>query len=167
MAVAEIVMHQAAEIETEESFRRGNTVDGIPTIPVQVDGNWMTRDDEHDGNSLTGSASVVGNYTRKILDSDFRIKYCYVRRCAELRNKKPKPHLCFKNYPSYKSASSMEGDILKTLFHRSQDKHEAMYNPVVIDGDASTMKTIVDSNPYKKIKIGCVRCVNHLKKKHG
>lgn len=164
IAVKEIVMHEAAEMEKEESIRRDNTVDDIAIVPVQADGNWMTRDYEHDGDSLAGSASIVGNYTRKILDSDVRIKYCYVCRCAELKGTQPKPHLCFQNYPSYKSASSMEADILKSLFARSMEKHTVMYGVLVIDGDASVQKQILDSKPYPKIEIEVVRCVNHLKK---
>ncbi|XP_054008673.1 uncharacterized protein LOC128892331 [Hylaeus anthracinus] len=69
---AEEEMRFAGEAEKQLAIARGDLINGIPHIPVVTDGSWMKKSYRGGGyDSPSGSAFIVGYYTRKILFVDF------------------------------------------------------------------------------------------------
>ncbi|XP_053995308.1 uncharacterized protein LOC128885335 [Hylaeus anthracinus] len=109
---AEEKMRFAGEAEKQLAIARGDLINGIPHIPAVTDGSWMKRSYRGgDYDFPSGSAFIVGYYTRKILFVGVRNKYCVVCGRAFNRNMTAKQHVCFENWGRHQSSTSMESDI--------------------------------------------------------
>ncbi|XP_076301597.1 uncharacterized protein LOC143219551 [Lasioglossum baleicum] len=159
---AEAEMRAAGEAERQLAIQRGDVINGIPHIPVRVDGSWMKRS-YSSFNSPAGTALIIGAHTGLILFFSVRNKYCCI--CARAANNgtTPKEHVCYKNWGVNQSSSSMESDIILEGFECSIEMHGLMYSKYVGDGDSSVQKRLTDFPPYAGILIvEKVECKNHL-----
>lgn len=151
-----------AGIEEAEHAKDIGRVDceGTPMIDVIADGCWSKRSFRNNYSASSGAAAIIGAYTGKILYLGVKNKYCIV--CAKAENKKIEPanHICYKNYSG--SSSSMESTSLVEGFSNSLETHGLIYARLISDGDSSTHKKILESNPYKNCKVQKIECRNHL-----
>lgn len=121
--------------------------------------------------SLNGLVTTVSN--GKCIDVECMTKFC--RGCAMWRKKKntdayktwKATHVCSINHT--KSSGAMEGVGTVKMFSRSITKNNLIYEEYLGDGDTSSFKEVVDSNPYKEESITPVKleCVGHVQQRLG
>lgn len=152
-------MKQAVQEEAAIARQKGNVDEfGIPLLTVIVDGTWSKRSYKNKYDALSGSATIVGFETKKILFMAVANKYCYV--CARTKNETAPEHVCYKNHKG--SSSSMEASIIVEGFQQSEAEHNVKYYRMIGDGDSSVYKKILEARPYKNITVEKVECRNHL-----
>lgn len=154
-------MSKAGIEEAEHATEIGSVdCEGTPMIDVIADGCWSKRSFRNNYSASSGAAAIIGAYSGKILYLGVKNKYCIV--CAKAENKKIEPanHICYKNYSG--SSSSMESTSLVEGFANSLQTHGLIYARLISDGDSSTHKKILESNPYKNCKVQKIECRNHL-----
>jgi len=105
--------------------------DGVVWTEVQGDAAWSKRSYNQRGNSLSGSAVIIGLLTGKPLFADVRNNYCYI--CKAKRAGESPAHQCFMNFDG--SASAMEADIIMDGFKRSLQMHNLRYKTYLGDFD--------------------------------
>lgn len=153
-------MKEAAQEEAEYA-KRMNSVDeeGYSLVSVIAVGCWSKRSYRTNYNALSGVAAIVGQHTRKVLYYiGVRNKFCtYCARAASQGNA-PKPHTCGKNHDG--SSASMESSIIVEGF--KQSLYGIKYHRMIVDGDSSTYKKLLESRPYNNITVEKVECRNHL-----
>ena len=150
-------IEEAAE---EEKLLASDNIDiesGCPKVTVIVDGAWSKRSYGTGYNALSGAACIIGARTKKVLFLGVRNKFCSI--CVQ--NKKrdiPIAHKCFKNWEG--SSTSMESDIILEGFRTSVDSLGLVFDTIVSDGDSSSIRKIIDADPYG-IPIKKMFCANH------
>ena len=100
-------------------------------------------------------------------------KHCKQCQIWERRQGTPKhdlwkaTHICSVNHS--KSSGAMEGAGAVEIFHRSVEKNNLIYYQYLGDGDTSSYKEVVDSNPYIEYDVTPVKleCVGHVQKRLG
>ena len=140
---------------------------GIGVCRVSLDGSWQRRGH----NSLNGLVSVISQ--GKCIDVQVMSKYC--KGCTMWKNKEGTPeydrwkgeHICSINHE--KSSGSMESAGAVQMFTRSIAKNNLIYDKYLGDGDSSSFKDVVDSNPYSEHGIIPKKdeCVGHVQKRVG
>eukprot|EP00300_Choanocystis_sp_HF-7_P009779 c16630_g2_i1.p1 GENE.c16630_g2_i1~~c16630_g2_i1.p1 ORF type:complete len:142 (+),score=9.20 c16630_g2_i1:410-835(+) len=112
---------------------------GLQDICASYDGSWSKR--KH--SSLLGFGFLIGRFTGRALASAVRSKHCPT--CIKnQRSKKPvREHNCCQNYPSEKSAGSMEPDIALEL-QRKVAEYGARLAVFVGDGDTEALSLYPD-----------------------
>ena len=83
------------------------------------DGRWATRG-YHDKNSTSGHAVVIGQLTGKILNGDYRCRYCSFCRRSILRGDEIPAHYCTMNWAG--SAHPMEADIITQVWTQTMNE---------------------------------------------
>ncbi|KMQ86396.1 hypothetical protein RF55_14620 [Lasius niger] len=162
-AAEEEEMRMAGEEEKWLAIKRGDIIDGIPHIPVITDGSWMKRSYRTGGyDSPSGVAIITGYYSKKVLFVGVRNKYCIVCARAAKINAVAKEHICFKNWGSNQSSTSMESDIILEGFRLSLEMHGLIYSKYIGDGDSNVLKKLRDFPPYPNIVVQKIECTNHL-----
>lgn len=153
-------MAEAIKEEAEHAISIGSIdKNGIPLIPVAVDGCWCKRSFGKNFSAASGAAAIIGLKTKKVLYLGVKNKYCMV--CARAaKNSEPPKHVCFKNYSG--PSTGMESIILVEGFKRSLLDHGVIYHKFVADGDTSTYKKILDARPYGDLVVEKIECKNHL-----
>ena len=134
---------------------------------VSLDGSRQKRGHA----SLNGIVTTISN--GKCIDVETMTKYC--RGCAMWEKKKKSPwydmwkaeHVCTINHT--KSSGAMEGSGATSMFNRSIAKHNLIYREYLGDGDSSSFKEVVDSEPYKQFSVTPkkLECVGHVQKRVG
>jgi len=158
------MMKEAAEEEARMARENGEVDnDGVPLVTVICDGSWGKRSYKTMYNSASGTATIIGQRTKKILYLGVRNKYCMI--CA--RNKSSnenteKEHLCFKNWNTNHSSSGMEASIIVEGFKKSEEMYGIRYAKFIADGDSSVYKKILDARPYSNRTVEKIECRNHL-----
>lgn len=145
-------MKVAAEEEKQIARGEGKFDDQGEIITVVTDGCWSKRSYGNSYNALSGSATIIGHKTNKVLWSSIRNKYCLG--CA-----KGTKHICHKNFSG--SSTGMESDILVDGFRKSLELYGLKYLNFIGDGDSSVHTMINKSFPYRE-KVSKVECRNHL-----
>ena len=134
-------MEDAGIEEAELATQRGDLIDEVPYITVVIDGSWMKRSNwtgKYD--SLSGVGVIIGYCTGKVLFVGVRNKYCAIcNRCTRER-KEPTEHICYKNWDTARSSTSMEADAITEGFKCSVQQHGLIYSKVIADGDSSVYK---------------------------
>ncbi len=51
------------------------------------------------------------------------------------------------------------------VFRRSEAKHLLRYTTYIGDGDANNERALLDAQPYEKIPIRRLQCINHFAKR--
>ena len=164
-------MMQAADSAFKECVESGDTVqkDGekIGLCRVSLDGTWQKR----------GHASLNGVVTAchggKCLDVHVMSKHCSV---CKLKKQSLEPaefdkwyetHECNINHS--KSSGAMEGAGAVKIFSHSVEKRHLIYHEYLGDGDTSSYKEVVESNPYLTYDVVPTKleCVGHVQKRLG
>ena len=110
-------------------------------------------------NSLHGVVTAVSN--GKCIDFHVMSKHC--KQCWIWESKKgmdeyttwKEMNNCNINHTT--SSGSMEAVGAKEIYRRTIDKHKLMYSQYLGDGDTSSFKEIVTSNPYKEYGICIIK----------
>ncbi|XP_046485726.1 uncharacterized protein [Neodiprion pinetum] len=160
---AEAEMKVAGKEEKRLAILRGDMTNGVPYIPVVANGTWIKRphrSGKHD--SLSGLSVIVGFHTQKVLFAAVRNKYCTACNVAERKNEIPKEHQCFKNEESNQSSSNIESSAIAEGFIRSLEMHGLVYSALIVDGDSSVYKKILECNPYDDYYVKKIECTTHL-----
>ncbi|XP_039287389.1 uncharacterized protein LOC120352037, partial [Nilaparvata lugens] len=141
-------MEMAAEEEKREAIKRGDVDShGVPLLTVVADGCWAKRSFRTNYNSLSGVAAIVGYHTKKVLYVGVKNKYCTLCVRAERSGKQAKEHVCFKNWGTHQSSTSMEAALIAEGFSLSEEMYGVRYNRLIADGDSSVYKTLLDRRP--------------------
>ena len=118
--------------------------------------------------ALHGVVTAISN--GKCIDFHVMSKHC--KQCRIWESKKgtdeytwKEMHNCNINHTT--SSGSMGAVGAKEIYRRSIDKHKLIYSQYIGDGDISSFKEVVASNPYKEYGIGIIKleCVGHMQKK--
>lgn len=152
---AEETMKIAASKEKEISREKGSFDEEGESVLSTLDGTWSRRSYGTNYAALSGSGTIIGHATRKVLWIGFRNKHC--QKCAI--GISADKHECNSNYTG--PSTGMESDIFVDGFQKSLELHGIKYNPFIADGDSSVYKRLNDANPYST-KITKIECRNHL-----
>lgn len=127
-------------------------------ITASADGAYQRRGSGRCYNSLSGTATLIGKRTGKIVGFSARYKRC--RKCdvAKAKHRTPNKHACKKNWTG--TAKSMEPDMIVEILKEVKDKN----NPVVtLIGDD-------DCTAFNRARCEVSSCIeklsdkNHVKK---
>ncbi|XP_031336456.1 uncharacterized protein LOC116165868 [Photinus pyralis] len=136
------LMNTAAQEERRLPVESGHVSEqGVPIIPVIVDGAWSKCSYRTNYNALSGVACIIGAKTKKILYMGVKNKYCFV--CT--RASTPVEHSCFKNWD--RSSTAMEAEIIAEGFQSSIKSHNLIYGKIIGDGDSTVYKKVVENCP--------------------
>ena len=121
-----ISTEKAGESEFEQAEPLEN--ENVPNTDASFDGTWMTP--VH--SSMIGVASTIGCTTGQVLDVGTKSKVCKSCQVWKKRNgntasyrKWQRSHKCTIRHED--SSGSMEANIVKDMFGRSEDKHSLRY----------------------------------------
>lgn len=154
-------MRQAAEEERRLALDAGDvSVDGTPMITVICDGNWAKRSYRKNYNSLSGTACIIGQRTKKVLFLGVRNKYCSTCNTTTRNNRIAKKHDCSKNWDG--ASTAMEADIIAEGFASSFSEYGLIYKKMVGDGDSNCYKRLLEERPYQMETVEKIECKNHL-----
>ncbi|XP_025191885.1 uncharacterized protein LOC112592111, partial [Melanaphis sacchari] len=140
--------------------------DGIPMCPVIADGQWSKRSYKTKYDALSGTATIIGYRTKKILFVGIRNRYCVICERAKVLDKSPNTHECFLNW--LKGATSIEADAIIEGFLSSITIHGLKYNKLIGDGDSSVTKKLNEVMPYgPMLLVEKIECRNHILRNYG
>ena len=116
--------------------------DGKIGITCTMDGAWQKRGTGTIYNSRTGHNFALGALSQRILSLVVYSKHCQTCKNAKKINSPAKKHRCSKNFPTSKSAKSMEGigavQHCVNIFNNELTKCQAYINCVVTDNGSTT-----------------------------
>ena len=134
---------------------------------VKIDGDWRKRGHA----SLNGFTSAVVD--DKCVNVEVFSKFC--RGCKMWERCKGSQqyelwkatHICSVNH--VKSSGAMESAGAVNMFKRSVDKNNMIYQYYLGDGDTSSFKSVLDSDPYAnfRMKPEKLECIGHAQKRMG
>lgn len=167
--VREILLHKAVEEEKQKTAEETN-IRQCTNLTVSGDGTWKTRG----FSSLYGVASLIGNFTSKVVDIITKSSFC--KACSQWSGKEETTEFdewyreheknCLSNHQG--SAGKMEVDSMVEMFQRSQKLYGVRYKNYIGDGDSKTYSNIVSSKPYgNSFLIKKKECIGHVQKKMG
>ena len=148
-------------------YQNNNDEDVPANQRVTMDGTWQRR----------GHASLHGIVTamidKKCVDYEVLSKFCFG--CKFWQDKTDSPeyeewrasHICEINHIGSSGAMESAGAI--SIFNRSVEKNNLIYAEYLGDGDTSSFKDVVDSEPYKEYNVIPVKleCIGHVQKRLG
>jgi len=118
-------------------------------LTVSGDGTWKKRG----YTSLFGVASLIGYYSRKIVDILIKSSYCKCKIWSKKRNTEEyndwsenHQNHCSANHTG--SSGKMEVDAVIEMFKRSVEKFGVQYRNYIGDGDSKTYSGILKAAPY-------------------
>ena len=165
--VAEYEMKKAAkELRAKSNVGKHKALD----IAVSCDGTWARRGFQ----SLYGMVSAIEIDSGKVLDFEVKSKVCYQCRSkkhldpdSEEYNHWMETHgpKCNANFD--RSAKAMEAAGAVGIWQRSLEKHNLRYVDFVGDGDSSSHRDVVRSDPYGDVEVQKIECVGHIQKRMG
>ena len=160
----------AAEVRDRPSAIESN-IPGAFKCDVSFDATWHRRG--HYSNQGFGAAIDV--VTNKVLDYMLYQRVC--NKCLswpeERRSNHPEEYSAFisehkPTCPANFSGTSqaMEGSAAVEIWKRSVDKNKLVYSTYVGDGDSSSFKNLLNSNPYQGIEaVRKEECLGHVQKR--
>ncbi|KYN07998.1 hypothetical protein ALC62_01024 [Cyphomyrmex costatus] len=163
--VTQIVLSTAVKEEQDENEKAGNVKNHLA---VSGDGSWAKRG----FSSLIGIASLIGKYSKKIIDISVKSSIC--KACEKWCGKENtieystwyKDHKdnCNANHDG--SAGAMEVESILEMFKRSKSLYNVWYEYYIGDGDTKTFKKLLDVSPYgDEVIVKKKECVLHVKKR--
>ena len=139
----------------------------LTVCDISLDGTWQRRGHS----SLNGVVTAISN--GKCLDKHVMSKYC--KSCLRWESKKGSTeynnwlidHHCYANHK--KSSGAMESAGAVAIFSSSIEKHGLIYKSYLGDGDTSSYKDVVATNPYEEYGIVPIKLegVGHVQKRLG
>ncbi|XP_024878379.1 uncharacterized protein LOC112458805 isoform X2 [Temnothorax curvispinosus] len=153
-AVWEKIREKAGEEEKMLTLQAA-TCKKLNGLSVSGDGTWKKLG----SSTLYGVCTVIGHYSKKVLDVVIKSSYC--KACAHWEKQKDteeyaewkKTHdaKCFANHTG--SARKMEVDAIVDIFQRSLEVHGIRYLFYIGDGDSKTFAAILKSKPYGDVLV--------------
>ena len=146
-----------------------STIPGVINCTVSFDASWHRRGH----NSNQGFAGVIEADNGKVLDYVLYDRVCY--QCSkwnqERKENEPDEYTSFwnthKNFCTSNfsgSSQAMEGSAAVYIWARSVQLHQLHYSTYIGDGDSSSFKNLLNSNPYKSaIEIREEECLGHVR----
>ena len=172
---ATLVAQESMAIAAEQVRSRENTlpsnIRGALKCDVSFDATWHRRG--HYSNQGFGAAIDI--VSKKVLDFMLYQRVC--RKClnwpTERRDSEPEDYAafwsehkatCSANFSG--SSQSMEGSAAIEIWKRSVDRNKLVYSTYVGDGDSSSFKNLVNSDPYQGIEtVRKEECLGHVQKR--
>jgi len=154
---------KAAGVEEAKNALEKDEVDelGRPCITVVADGAWSKRSYKTNYNALSGVATIICYYTKKVLFMGVRNKYCVIYEITLKSGKPMRSHTCYKNWSG--TSTSMESDIIVEGFKESITMHNLIYAKLIGDGDSRVTKKLHIEKPYgPNFKVVKIECTNHI-----
>ena len=144
------VFHIVQRIAINEEKQKNDEKGHVENLTVSGDGSWAKKG----FTSLVGIVSLIGKYSKKIVDVVVMSSYC--RACKYWKKIKDavgfalwyenhKKH-CSANHEG--SAGKMEVQGIVKMFLRSLEKFAIRYGYYIGDGDSKTFKMLLDTHPY-------------------
>lgn len=168
------VVYECAISKAVAEEKQFNEENGKPAdrFSVSGDGTWKKRG----FSSLFGAASLIGKFSKKVVDSIVKSKFCDL--CNKKSTLKKEDPIAFDEwYETHEknctanhegSSAKMEVDGILEMFRRSKEKHGVLYTTYIGDGDCKTFKGIIDGRPYgDEITVTKKECVGHVEKRMG
>lgn len=136
---------------------------GIPLGKCYADCAWCKRSYKTKYNALSGAASIIGHYTKKVLYIGVANKDCRIcQKSFKNGNVEPPEHKCNRNYVG--PSTGMESKIITDGFRECMLKYNIRFSHLIGDGDSSVIfelnKAQIYNNPI--LQIEKIECVNHL-----
>ena len=149
-----------------------------PSLPISLrnstvsfDASWHRRG--HFSNQ--GFAAVIDSEFGKVLDYQLYDRVCYP--CSkwtdERKGNNPEEYsqywethkdVCSANFSG--SSQSMESSAAVEVWNRSIERHDLIYGTYIGDGDSSSYKNLVKSNPYDSLaSVRKEECLGHVQKR--
>lgn len=136
-------------------------------LKVSGDGSWKKRG----FSSLFGVTMLIGYYTSKIIDIVVKGSYCQACIYYDKKDKNESYYLEHKEecpINHIDSAGKMEVDAVLEMVERSEELFGVKYSNYIGDGDAKTLKAILDVQPYgENFEMVKNECVGHVEKRMG
>lgn len=155
---AKKTMEDAAEDEKLKAVELNHIdpISGCPMITVVADACWSKRSYRTNYSALSGAATIIGNFSKKVLWIGVKNKYCAI--CKGSSN--VPDHTCNINYVG--PSTGMESALISEGFKSSEMLHGLIYDKLIGDGDSSVNKALQSNKPYKNVQIEKIECRNHL-----
>lgn len=156
-------MDAAAKEETNHAIEKGNIDSkGRSVTKVYVDGAWNKRSYRTNYSASSGTATLIGHNTKKVIWNDVANKYCVI--CARIRaqNLDPYEHKCNTNYQG--SSTGMEAKLIVKGFKECEERYNLRINEIIADGDSSVISELNKAQIYKYplLKIKKTDCCGHI-----
>ena len=146
-------------------------IPGAINCTVSFDASWHRRGYY----SNQGFAAVIDSEFGKVLDYVLYDRVCI--KCSqwpnERKEKEPDEYneywiqhkdSCTSNYKD--TSQSMESSAAVEIWHRSIEKNQLVYDTYIGDGDSSSFKNLLKSNPYKSlVTVRKEECLGHVQKR--
>ena len=175
MAASVTMANESMRIAGEQAYQQAAAVDEssseLRECAVSFDASWHRRG--HYSNQ--GFAAAIETEFGKVLDYSLYDRVCYLcskwpdsRRtsCPEEYEEYWIAHknLCTANYKGTSQAMESTGAI--DVWKRSIEKHNLAYATYIGDGDSSSFKNLLQTDPYDgKVPIRKEECIGHVQKR--
>ena len=149
-------------------MRNGKEAEEVTECALSLDGTWQRRGH----GSHHGAVTAILMETGKCVDAEVLSNICKGCSYWEKKDKtsldyhswKAK-HVCKVNH--HGSAAAMEPCGVVRIFQRSEVVRGLRYTKYLGDGDSSSFKKVVESDPYNGKTIEKLECVGHVQKRCG
>ena len=169
--VTEDTMKLAARDVSRHIDSIPSNIDGAVRCNVSFDASWHRRG--HYSNQ--GFGAVIDSVSGKVLDYDLLQRVC--RKCLlwpeERRVSEPEEYasfsseheaVCTANFSG--TSQAMEGAIAIKLWKRSVSQNQLVYSTYIGDGDSSSFKKLIVSDPYEgQENVRKEECLGHVQKR--
>lgn len=160
---AEKCMNDAAEEEVRLLAVKGKVDEnGRARGQCKVDAAWNKRSYKSNYSAPSGTATIIGYETNKVLWNGVANKYCAV--CQKIENDKEPPHehQCNRDYVG--PSTGMEPKLLVKGFKECEEKYRIRFIEMIADGDSSVINELNCANIYRDPieKIEKKECTLHL-----
>lgn len=158
--VAEKSMAEVADEEKKFCVANGHFEEGRYLTTCYADTAWCKRSYGTKYSALSGSTTIVGYKTKKVLWNGVANKTC--RACKN--GKLQKEHDCNINYVG--PSTGMEPKLMRDGFSDCEKKYGIRFTRLIADGDSGVISELNNSNIYKDpmLLTEKIECTNHLKK---
>lgn len=156
MELRDEVYHDAISEEAAIAVEKASVdEDGIPCLPVIIDGAWNKRAFGHGYSASAGCGVILGAETGKVLYSGSKQKRC---KACDYGNV---DHRCYANWTG--PPGGMEGVIIVEGFKEVFEKYNIKFTKVIGDDDSTVFRKIKEEVPYGT-QIEKLNCANHATK---
>lgn len=156
-------MADALEEEKRLLTKKGRIDEKGRTLgKCKVDAAWCKRSYKSNYSAPSGTATIIGYETNKVIWNGVANKHCTICRKIENGKESPHEHECNCNYKG--PSTGMEPLLLVRGFKECQESHQIRFTEMIADGDSSVISEINSSNIYRDpiIKVEKIECTNHL-----
>ena len=169
------VAKESMKIAGQQAYSQANpvseSVSGLRECAVSFDASWHRQG--HYSNE--GFSAAIDTDFGKVLDYSFydRVCYQYSKWPYSRRNSSPEEFqeywarhkdLCVANYKG--TSQSMESSGAVDVWKRSIDTHNLAYGTYIGDGDSSSFKNLMETDPYQgEVAIRKEECIGHVQKR--